>query len=226
MQFSTSQSQAYTLYGNPAEALKPVYRQNLAPQEGWHKECPTGNWLVFNSYCNELKTSQNVLLHQPHQNSWQSDFGLLNSAYWSYSPPSGSELQLLVVVLEPSQGLPPYSAGWRTGRSPILIPSPQGAEQFPNVNSPHMQSTTVCWREPFTELAKKVCPTVAWFCLLAQWRDHATCRTNFFGQLCRVFWTMLTIKTTSENTVSTIRTELQCEAPSPLTGRLVLTFTY
>ena len=23
-----------------------VYRQNLAPQEGWHKECPPGNWLV------------------------------------------------------------------------------------------------------------------------------------------------------------------------------------
>ena len=56
-------------------------RQNLARQEGWHKECPPGNWLVFNSYRNELKTSQNVLLHQPHQNSWQLDFGLLNSAY-------------------------------------------------------------------------------------------------------------------------------------------------
>ena len=56
-------------------------RQNLAPQDGWHKECPPGNWLVFNSYYNELKTSQNVLQHQPHQNSWQSDFGLLNSAY-------------------------------------------------------------------------------------------------------------------------------------------------
>ena len=65
-------------------AVSKVNRQNLAPQEGWHKKCPPGNWLVFNSYCNELKTSQNVLLHQPHQNSWQSDFDLLNSAYWPY----------------------------------------------------------------------------------------------------------------------------------------------
>ena len=60
-----------------------------------------------------------------------------------YSPPSGSELQLSVVIFEPSQDLPPYIAGLRIVRFPILIPLPHGAEQFPNVNSPHSQSTVV-----------------------------------------------------------------------------------
>ena len=45
------------------------------------------DWLVENSYCNELTTSQNVLLHQLHHISRQSDFGLLKPAYWgSLSP--------------------------------------------------------------------------------------------------------------------------------------------
>ena len=39
------------------------------------------DWMVFNSYCDELKTTQIVLLHQLHHISCQSDSGLLDSAY-------------------------------------------------------------------------------------------------------------------------------------------------
>ena len=74
-----SQSSDFTLVSGNNTWQASLYRQNLSPQEGYHKECQSGiGW----SYYNELKTSQNALLHQLHINSWQSDFCLLNSAYY------------------------------------------------------------------------------------------------------------------------------------------------
>ena len=72
------------------------------------------DWLVFNSYCRELKNSQNVLLHQPHHISRQSVFGLLKSAYCS--PEFTIGFKTLPIGLLPSR----TTTRNRTGFLPLL----------------------------------------------------------------------------------------------------------